>query len=396
MGSVAPYLARFLEYRGLNDAEIGTVQGLGGLAVLVTPALMGLLADLKFENKTLLAWVFLATAISQALMLVCFGFWTLLIVNCLCSLSFIPALSLQDGLTFTQQKRQRDAGATPVPYHRVRVWGTLGFIAPSLVLYGLMEWMGFSIEMTLVCAAFAALLTLANTFFLPHTRGKFGAPGPLSETPDPHPPVEPGEGTPTMQALRRMMQPDILVFCISLWLMQLAVGAYYSFYPIYMTRQIGVRDAWLGPISSVGVVLEVFFILLFGWMIKRFGLKRLMTACLLLIVVRMALLAFVPNLAVAVGTQVLHGMMVLAMHVAPPLYLNHRAQPAFRNSMQSLYTMLVYGSGRIVGSLLGGVVAQNSAGGVLSVFAWATLIAAVSFVLFAIGFRDHTTDRMEP
>ncbi len=389
MGSVLPYLPVFLTEQGLSDTQVGYVLSLGGLAVLLTPVLTSLLADLHVENRSLLAWVFVATSASLSALLACRGFWALLVVHGLFWLAFIPATSLQDGLTFSERSRRLNAGLTAPPYHRIRVYGTVGFIVPSMLLYVLMA-LGAPIGMSLICGAVIGVLAVVNSAMLPKTRGVLGPPSPSAEVPDPHPPADEGRSTPTIQAARRMLQPDIALFCVALWLVHLAAGAFYSFYPIYLSRDIGVGNQWLGPISAVGVVIEVFFMLGFGWLLMRFGLKWLMAIGTATVALRMALLAFVPTLTVAVGTQALHGLMVLVIHVAPPVYLNHRAEPAFRNSIQGLYAMVVFGTGRIVGVVLAGHISQASDSGTLAVFAWSALAAGLSAVLFAVAFRDRS------
>lgn len=396
MGSVLPYLPVYFAEQGLSDAQIGYVLSLGGFAVLLTPVLTGLLADLRVENRTLLAGVFVATSGALAWLLACRGFWWILAVHGLFSLVFVPALSLQDGLTFTERSRRLQAGLPAPPYHRVRVYGTVGFIVPSIVLYVLMsKYVGAPIGASLACGAVVGVISLLNTAWLPRTRGVIGAPNPSAEVPDPHPPTKDGRGTPTMQALRRMLQRDVLLFCVAMWLVQVSAGAYYSFYPIYLTREIGVGNQWLGPISTAGVLLEVLYMLAFGWLLKRFGLKWLMTIGVAAVAVRMALLAWMPTLTVAVGTQVFHGLMVLVVHVAPPVYLNHRAEPAYRNSIQALFVMLVFGTGRITGSLLSGLISQSSESGTLAVFGWAAVAAGLSAVLFAVAFKDRSHTPIE-
>lgn len=422
MGSVLPYLPVYLAQRGLSDAQVGYVLSLGGLAVFLTPVLMALLADMRLENRTLLGWVFIASAGALGLLLACQGFWGLLWVYGLFSLAFAPVLSLQDGLTFAQNSRRQDAGLSVTSYHKVRVYGTVGFIAPLVILCGLLAW-GAPVQVSLVSGSVFAILALINTRKLPHTRGSLSASAPSAEVPDPHPrmppsppalpassddsvsPADPGatptkastgRGLPTLQAARRMLQPDIALFCAAMWLVHLTAGAYYAFYPIYLKRDIGVSEQWIGPIFAVGVSLEVLYMLGFGRLLKWLGLRQLMAIGVGAVAVRMALLAFVPTLAVAVGTQVLHGLMVLVIHVAPPIYLNHRAEPAYRNSIQALFAMLVFGTGRIAGTLLAGWVAQVSASGVLAVFGWSAVVAGVSALLFAVAFRDRSGSPMSP
>ena len=56
-----------------------------------------------------------------------------------------------------------------------------------------------------------------------------------------------------------------------------------------------------------------------------------------------------PFAAVAIGVQLIHGLTVLVIHVAPPIFLNQRAGDRYRNSMQGLYTMAFAGAGRVIG-----------------------------------------------
>lgn len=398
MGSIAPYMSVYLEYRQLSDRQIGLVMSLGGLSVLLTPAMMSLLADLKLEHRVLLRSLFIGVAMALSLMLLSTGFWWLLPTFWLWSLSISPMMSMTDGLLFSVRGRRDDAGVPTPPYHRIRVFGTMGFIAPSFVLYGLMDGSDpAAVRLALGCGIAVAVLACANTFLLPHTRGPMGGPKPAqAEVPDPHPPAGKDKGLPTVLALKCMLQPDVALFCIAMWLVQVVSAAYYTFYPLYLTRVIGLGDQWLGLISSVGVVFEIGYVLAFGWLLKRLGVRWLMTLGVLGVFARMAMLGYIPTLGVAVGSQLLHGLTVLALFVLPPLYLNHRAEPRFRNSIQGLYAMLVLGTGRITGSILAGQIAEVWDGDVLKVFIITAGIAAVAVLIFALFFRDRSDTAITP
>ena len=90
--------------------------------------------------------------------------------------------------------------------------------------------------------------------------------------------------------------------------------------------------------------------------------------------------------AVAVGTQALHGMMVLVLHVAPPVFFNRFAAERYRSSVQGLYAVAIMGTGRIVGNVTAGEVAEVSLRGA---FLYATLMAVAAAGLFALAFRPR-------
>jgi PPP family 3-phenylpropionic acid transporter len=373
MGSVLPYLPVFLAERGLSDPQIGWVLAAAGVAVLLTPVLVTLLADTHLQNRTLLAVSFAAAAASLAWLWRAEGFWSLFAAHALFALAFAAVMPVQDGLHFASQRLAEAAGRPILPYHRVRVYGTVGFIVPSLVLYA---WLaaGADVGVAIVAAIVCSGLGMINAPLLPATRIDAGPAEAVQSRP-----------LPTIEAARAMLHGPVLVFCIASWLVHLAISAYYTFYPIYLTRLLGVDPRWIGLISNLGVLVEVFFMLAFGWLVARLGMRGLLVVGAACMTLRFMLLALFPNVWVAVGTQALHGIMVLVVHVAPPVYLNRQAGERYRNSIQGLFAMLVYGTGRIVGNAVAGHLAEVS---LIVVFAYSAVLCAVVTALFAMAFRD--------
>ncbi|GAB4108029.1 MAG: nucleoside permease [Phycisphaeraceae bacterium] len=395
LGSVSPYASVYLEERGLSDAQIGVVMSLSGLSALLMPTLMSLLADLKLENRTLLRGTFFVAASALTLLLSGHSYWWLLPTFLLWSLAISPIMSLTDGMLFSVRGIRDAAGKDTPPYHRIRVYGTIGFIAPSFVLYVLLA-KGVSVGLALLTGVAVALLACGNTWFLPATRGRVGDPSAGAEVPNPHPPANQGKALPTLLALKRMLAPDVALFCFAMWLIWISTSSYYTFYPLYLTRVVGFEEKWLGLIVSLGVVLEIGYVLAFGWLLKKMGTKGVMVLGTAAATMRMALLWAVPTWWSAIGVQILHGLTVLAIFLMPPLYLNHRAEPGFRNSIQGLYAMCVFGTGRIVGNNLSGQIAQAWDGDIRQVFMVMTLIAGAATLLFALVFRDRSGTTLTP
>ncbi len=396
MGSIAPYASVYLEGRGLGDAQIGLLMSLGGFSVLLMPATMSLLADLRLEHRVLLRSIFIGTATALGLMLASRSFWWLLPAFWLWAMAISPMMSMTDGLLFSIRGRRDASGQITPPYHHVRVFGTLGFIAPSFVLYVLMAYYQASVSVALACGIAVSVIAMGNTFLLPRTHGPLGESLPPAEVPDPHPPSREGKSLPTLLALRCLLQPDLALFCAAMWLTQAATAAYYTFYPLYLTRVIGVQDQWLGLISSVGVVFEIGYVLAFGWLLKKWGVRWLLILGIAGVGLRLVLLWAVPTLTVAVGTQLLHGLTVLAMFILPPLYLNHRAEPRFLNSMQGLYAMIVFGTGQIAGNIFSGQIAEVYDGDTRMVFAWTAGFAGAAMLLLILFFRDRSNSAITP
>jgi len=394
MGSIVPYLPVYLEQQGLTDGQIGIVISTMGMAIVLSPVLITLLADAHLETRTLLAAIFAAGVAALAGLWLANDFPTLLMAHAAFALAYWPLLPLQDGLNFAMRRQRVDRGDADVPYHHVRVWGTLGFILPSILLWGFLR-LGWPVGIVLFSGMVFAASGVAVSRFLPHVRSDSPSTQRSHDTEEPagvDPPERP-DRLPTLAAARRMLRPQLLLFALGMWLVHLAIGGYYTFYPVYLTRGIGLGEEWLGLIANLGVGIEVFFMLGFGWLVHRIGLRGLMTLGAVSIALRLALLAAWPTVTVAVGTQLLHGLTVLVVHVAPPVYINHYAEPRFRNSMQGFYAMAVYGTGRITGNVLAGQVAELS---LLWVFGWGALLTLVAIPLFVLAFRGEQAKAITP
>ena len=373
MGCVLPYLPVFLRARGLQQTQVGYLFAISGIAVLLAPVLVTLLADTRADARSLMAGALIVTAGSLVGLALSHELLPLLGWYALHALAMTPLMPLQDGLLFAVQERRRlETGAAPLEFHRMRVWGTIGFIVPSAGLFWMLR-AGMRVDVTLIAGAICATLAAANARLLVPSAG-------------PRAPVDPKDNRlPTLAALRALTRPDALVFCAATFLLGVATASYYAFYPIYLTEVVGIDAQWVGLIANVGVVIEIFFMLAFGALLRWMGLRRLVIACIGATAARFALLAAAPGVAVAIATQAFHGMTVLMVAVVPPLFLDQRAAPRFRHSMQGLYAMLVFGLARTVGSLLAGPIAQRS----LTLLFWtAAAVCGVAALLIGVAFQD--------
>ena len=378
LGSLGPFLPVYLSRQeGLTDAQIGVVLGVGGLAVLLTPVLLTRFADLGVQTRNLLAGSFLISVGALLGLSISKGFLLAVALYLLHSLAEKPVNALQDGLFF---RARALAGAPQTPFHRVRVWGTVGFIVPSLLLYDLVHRTGSTSVVLGLSVAFAGLAAV-NTRRLPPAEARIddlAATGGEPAGPDPGA-VPDTRDRATRAALRALASRDIRTFVIAMFLVNVASAAWFGFYPLYLTNAVGIDERSVGLVFNVGVVLEIGWMLAFGWMIRRIGLRRLMMAGGIAEALRLGLLAIYPSLAVAVGTQALHGLIVVISSVAPQVFLDSRAEERFRSSIQGVYTTTVVGGGRLLGSVLAGQLAAFGFGTLFGVAAGFAIAAVLLF-----------------
>jgi len=392
MGCLLPFMAKLLADRGLSDEQVGYVLGAYGVAVMISPWLMTALADLGVPTRLLLAGCFLGTGVFAALIGVTTDLPALYAVHLFMCLSWVPVIPLQDSLYFSKQHTHPK---TTPPYTRVRVWGTVGFVAASFALWAVLTIGGASFGLDLsvitVVGAVAAGLGMVNTFWLRDKQPAQAKTETETETVTPPtagesiPRAETQKRIPTLVAARACLQPKMAMYLTGQWLLGVATFSYYAYLPLYLSRTVGFADQWLGLIVASGVVLEIGWVLILNRLIQRFGQRTVVVSGALLIALRLVLLALFPNPVMAVANQLLHGPMVLVMHVCPPMVLNRHAPPQARGSIQGVYATGILGTARLLGLAVAGHVAARfdypgvmGAGVLLSIIAAALFAAALS------------------
>ena len=383
IGSLMPFLAVYLErVQGLNESQIGYTLSVTSAAILVTPVIMTLLADTRLDPRRLVAAIFLTSTCALLVLRFTKGFWETLVLLALHSLAYTAIIPLQDGINFSIQKKQSESGGATTPYHRIRVFGTLGFIVPSLVVFGFIR-AGYTTAVILIAGIGFALIGLLNSFFVPDPRPAEKQHSDAAGENEP-------KRLPTVDAARALARPNTLVFCAAMVLNHLAGAAYIGFYPLLLTNTIDIGEEWIGLIFNLGVAIEIFFMLGFGHLLKRLGLKNILALGAGSMALRMFLLAMFPTAAIAIAAQAVHGLVILGMQVGPVMYVNQQAEDRYRNSIQGLYTMAVVGIPRVSGSIIAGQIAEVSLTGL---FWYGGALSMLSALIFTFLFREDYVER---
>src|SRR5207302_10469892 len=133
--------------------------------------------------------------------------------------------------------------------------------------------------------------------------------------------------------------PPMLALSLAVLLVGMTATMHGNWYPIYLTKQMNVPEAWLGQVSNLAVFFEALFVFAAGRMVARLGARRLLVIATAATAVRFGIVALSHNVWVVVGTQVLHGLLILTTAVLPQAIFDERASDAFRHSMQGVLVM---------------------------------------------------------
>ena len=365
-GLLFPFLALLLRSHQLSDPEISIALSTFGVAALLSPPLCGAALDrgLPFQRlfRTLVGlsalvaplWAFAGNVYGASL--VTLAFYVL----------FLPAVSLLDAHTVTLLKERQE----PRSFQSIRVWGSAGFIAPTLVLAGIALVRPVTETLILFAVTAACLLSFIAGFFIP----------PLTSRPA-------AARSPTAAALQAAARPPLRSLFAGLTVTSLSLAAFFVLFPRFL-QELGSSPVTVGGVVNLGVFFEILMIPISPLFVRRFGSRRVIALGAWALALRATLLYCVPTFPMVLVTQALHAPIVVGLMVAVPGYLDQHSSGELRYSLQSLFIALTLGLARIVGPLLLALFLARAAGGAALValtnaLAACALVAAVGGVFLS-------------
>jgi nucleoside transporter len=330
--TLGTWMGQTLHFSG---QQIGFAYGTNSIGAMLSPILVGMVADRFFPTEKVL---FVLHILGGIVLYVCSGltgflpFYVLLLVY---ALLYMPTLALTNSLSFRQMK---DPG---LEFSSVRVFGTAGWIVAGLIIGGL------KLEATAVPMRVAAIASIVLGVFslaLPHT-----------------PPPAKGKRVSLrdvlgLDALKLLADRSFFIFALSSFLICIPLQFYYAFTNPFL-NEIGVSNA--AGKMTMGQMSEVFFMLLIPWFFRRLGTKYMLMVGMLAWTVRYALFAAGNNSTLVWMLYLgilLHGICYDFFFVTGQIYVDRKANDAIRSAAQGLITFLTYGFGMFIGSWLSGKV----------------------------------------
>lgn len=315
IGVNQPFWPLWLAHRGLDAAEIGIVLGAGIFAKVIGLPLAAHVADRSGERQRLMLALALASAIAWSLFSFTQSFWTILSVSLLFFSLWPPVMSLGESLTM------HAAGKYGFEYGRVRLWGSLAYIATALAGGWLLSREPASVVFWMTLSGI--VLTMLICTFLPDSRlQKSGSRG--------------------LPLLRALAEPRFGWMLVSCGLIQGSHAVYYAFATLHW-QQIGLSEDVIGRLWALGVVCEVVLFATGSFWLRKLGAGGLITMAALAAVVRWlgtGATAWLPAIAVF---QVLHGLSFGGAHLGAMYWISGNVPPSLSASAQSLYSGVVWG-----------------------------------------------------
>ena len=377
--TLGSYLATNLQATGTQTAMAYSTQSWGAI---VAPFIAGLLADRYINAEKLLAAAHLLGAVLLVLLSRSQQFADFLPLLFGYMLLYMSTLGLVNSIAFRQLA---DPGRE---FSKVRVWGTLGWIAAGLSISFVFGWDSRelvaegALRNTFLMGAAASLVMGLFSLLLPPT-----------------PPAAQQGGARGLKqlfgldSLRLLRDRDFLVFFVFSILVCIPLAFYYQYANQFLT-EIGVTNA-TGK-QTLGQVSEVLFMLAIPFFLLRLGMKATLLIGMLAWAVRYVLFAYGnPDeraFMLLIGIA-LHGVCYDFFFVSGQIYTDSKSGESFKASAQGLITLATYGIGMLIGFHVAGIIGDLYGGHAThdwrSIWLYPAAFAAVLSIAFAVSFRER-------
>jgi PPP family 3-phenylpropionic acid transporter len=178
---------------------------------------------------------------------------------------------------------------------------------------------------------------------------------------------------------------SFLLFLLSIFLISLSLNASNAFFSIYLDS-IGTSESGIGLGWAIASMSEIPVMLYSGRIIKRIGAGGLLKIAFIAFGLRLFIFSFTTTPALALSLQLLSGLSFATYLVGAVTFVNERTPTGLSTSAQSIYNMIGFGVGAIVGSMVGGYLYQMV--GIVGLFRLLSIVVVAALGVFLLSQRD--------
>jgi PPP family 3-phenylpropionic acid transporter len=356
VGAYSPYITLYLKDLGLAATQIGVLYAIPQVMRIFGPNAWGALADRSGAPVAILR---LATVMALACFcLLYFGSTFSWVFAVLVGVHFFTSAQMPvvEALTLNEVRE------APGRYGRIRVWGSVGFIAAVLGLGALLDLANPRAVLHVVSGLL--FITIIAAWLVPHGTGgqSAAARGPVG-------PI-----------LRRA---EVRAFLCAGALNAFAHAALYTFYSIYLADH-GYSKTTIGIMWALGVVIEIGVFQAMPQIMRRFDPAALFFSTFVVCAVRFLIIGWcVDYWWLLVLAQLMHASTFAIYHASAVSLVGRYFGAENQARGQALYISLSFGAGGFAGGIVSGAMWERA--GPAWTYTLSAVAGALGVVLLAVS-----------
>ena len=351
LGIFLPFFNLYCYHLGFSGFRIGILSAVRSLALVLFPLIWGALADRLNARQPIYILCCFCSALIWMLYLFTVDFWPMLVISIFYGMFFSPIISFLEAFTMDILGKEKKS------YGRIRVWGSISFIAVVVILGRIIDLYSVEIIVVLILAG-SLMLSVISTQI----------PG-----------IQTAKRKRLSAGAKSLLDRGVLVFLFCAFLMLVSHGAYYGFFSIHLAN-LGFGSTFIGLTWALASAAEILVMLRSDQIFNRFSIKAVLIFSFMVAALRWLILFFVQSAAAILLTQVLHAVTYGTFHIASILYIDQLAPDRAKTLGQAVNNATSYGLGLMVGFFLNGYLYEIT--GSFALFIISALIALVGGLIF--------------
>jgi PPP family 3-phenylpropionic acid transporter len=312
------FLPKVLHDIGYSAFDIGVLFALFPLMRFLTPFFF--LKKIELTHRLFINSTLVSTLLALMFFFTIDSFWLFFINNLLLGIATSLMLPFVEAIAIAVLQKER--------YGKIRLFGSIGFMAVALVLAKYLDDYTVALDFYLVTLAFTALFAI----ILSQSDKKSRPSTPVSD--------------------EKFSLLKYWPFWVSMFLMQMSFGSFYNFYTIYETSH-GVSLEMTSYLWSFGVLCEIIMLYYQAPLLKKINLMTLVKVSILLTAIRWYVVYMYPDsLIIAFVAQSVHALSFGLYHSAMTMYLFTLYEN--KKLAQQFLFGIAYGLGGFVGAIVAG------------------------------------------
>jgi len=332
IGIHLPFVPVWLAERGFGASEIAALLATQILTRVGFGPVVAFIADWIGDRRAPLRVLSAAALVLTVVWGLTEGFWPLFGIGLLLAIFWSPIMPLIDAFALGGSQR------LGLSYGRIRLWGSVSFIAAS-VLSGLVVRLT-SPEIVVWLLAGGQGVLLAAALALPRDRLRRRHP------------ARTGDRISIGDAVALMRAPLFLLMMGASSLAQATHAIYYGFGTLHW-RTLGYGEDLIGGLWALGVVAEIGLFYISARVLASLGPARLIACGAAAAVLRWGLTALDPPLWLLVMAQIAHAATFGAVFLGTIHFIGDAVPERLRTTAQGLYAAVA------AGIIMGGAMAAS-------------------------------------
>ena len=330
-----PYLTMYYAEKGMTSFEIGILAAIGPIISICVQPLWAIFSDRTGRRKLTLSIVIAGTGLAVLCYRLGDSFLFFFLISMLVYSFSTSICPLSDALTLEYANEKH------INFARIRIGGTLGYAVMALVIGGFLK-QDPSISFLVAAGCYGVMflvslkVPIAGTSVKREKRKR-----------------QKGE----KREKSRIFYDNTYVFVlIACFVMTIGLSFNTNFMSVYL-GELGYDQNMVGIANAVSALSEVPILLLAGKLMQKFTPVQILCASCFFMALRLVLMTGETTFFI-IASQLLQSVTYMTMYYSCVMFMSQNTYPDRRSQGQSIFTMVQAGFGSILGSLVGGSVAE--------------------------------------